>query len=81
MSAKILIKNDNIPTLYRLLMNDSISGRVTNGNDKPAELPEYRRGYKNKNPYDQSYGSCGQRWIRTTEGVSQQIYSLPSLTA
>ena len=24
--------------------------------------------------------SCGQRWIRTTEGVSQQIYSLPHLT-
>ena len=23
--------------------------------------------------------SCGQRWIRTTEGVSQQIYSLPHL--
>ena len=22
---------------------------------------------------------CGQRWIRTTEGVSQQIYSLPHL--
>ena len=28
-----------------------------------------------------SYNSktCGQRWIRTTEGVSQQIYSLPHL--
>ena len=23
--------------------------------------------------------NCGQRWIRTTEGVSQQIYSLPHL--
>ena len=23
--------------------------------------------------------SSGQRWIRTTEGVSQQIYSLPHL--
>ena len=23
--------------------------------------------------------SCGQRWIRTTEGVRQQIYSLPHL--
>ena len=23
--------------------------------------------------------SCGQRWIRTTEGVSQQIYILPHL--
>ena len=22
---------------------------------------------------------CGQRWIRTTEDVSQQIYSLPHL--
>ena len=22
---------------------------------------------------------CGQRWIRTTEGVSQQIYSLAHL--
>ena len=22
---------------------------------------------------------CGQRWIRTTEGESQQIYSLPHL--
>ena len=22
---------------------------------------------------------CGQRWIRTTEGVRQQIYSLPHL--
>ena len=22
---------------------------------------------------------CGWRWIRTTEGVSQQIYSLPHL--
>ena len=22
---------------------------------------------------------CGQGWIRTTEGVSQQIYSLPHL--
>ena len=26
------------------------------------------------------WGGCG-RWIRTTEGASQQIYSLPSLTA
>ena len=25
------------------------------------------------------YCKCGQRWIRTTEGVSQQIYSLPHL--
>ena len=23
---------------------------------------------------------CGQRWIRTTEGESQQIYSLPHLS-
>ena len=23
--------------------------------------------------------SCGRRWIRTTEGISQQIYSLPHL--
>ena len=22
---------------------------------------------------------CGRRWIRTTEGISQQIYSLPHL--
>ena len=26
-----------------------------------------------------SFFVCGQRWIRTTEGVSQQIYSLPHL--
>ena len=26
-----------------------------------------------------SLNCCGQRWIRTTEGVSQQIYSLPHL--
>ena len=28
-----------------------------------------------------SYNSkeCGQRWIRTTEGINQQIYSLPHL--
>ena len=25
------------------------------------------------------HSDCGQRWIRTTEGVSQQIYSLPHL--
>ena len=25
------------------------------------------------------FEKCGQRWIRTTEGVSQQIYSLPHL--
>ena len=24
---------------------------------------------------------CGQRWIRTTEGESQQIYRLPELAA
>ena len=23
--------------------------------------------------------SCGRRWIRTTEGINQQIYSLPHL--
>ena len=22
---------------------------------------------------------CGRRWIRTTEGINQQIYSLPHL--
>ncbi len=26
-----------------------------------------------------SFDCCGQRWIRTTEGISQQIYSLPHL--
>ena len=29
--------------------------------------------------YDNYLILCGQRWIRTTEGVSQQIYSLPHL--
>ena len=24
-------------------------------------------------------GLCGRRWIRTTEGINQQIYSLPHL--
>ena len=24
-------------------------------------------------------GNCGRRWIRTTEGINQQIYSLPHL--
>ena len=33
---------------------------------------------KNKKE-DTSSFLCGQRWIRTTEGVSQQIYSLPHL--
>ena len=28
----------------------------------------------------QCCAACGQRWIRTTEGESQQIYSLPHLS-
>ena len=38
--------------------------------------------YKKENQiasFDNYLILCGQRWIRTTEGVSQQIYSLPHL--
>ena len=38
--------------------------------------------YKKENQtasFDNYLIFCGQRWIRTTEGVSQQIYSLPHL--
>ena len=31
--------------------------------------------------YREIRGAGGGRWIRTTEGVSQQIYSLPPLAA
>ena len=30
-------------------------------------------------PQVSSLEKCGRRWIRTTEGISQQIYSLPHL--
>ena len=33
------------------------------------QLSYFRRGENN----------CGRRWIRTTEGINQQIYSLPHL--
>ena len=45
-----------------------------------AEIP---RPHYTKNKKKLAKGEligCG-KWIRTTEGVSQQIYSLPSLTA
>ena len=32
-----------------------------------------------RNPHKKVAPLRGQRWIRTTEGVSQQIYSLPHL--
>ena len=36
--------------------------------------------HKTKRPESSRLGTlCGQRWIRTTEGVRQQIYSLPHL--
>ena len=39
-----------------------------------GRLVLYQLSYFRNQPY-----GCGQRWIRTTEGESQQIYSLPHL--
>jgi hypothetical protein len=40
-----------------------------------------RNGLSSAHPGDERLGDGGGRWIRTTEGVSQQIYSLPPLAA
>ena len=35
--------------------------------------------FQRKTPIDILSGLSGRRWIRTTEGINQQIYSLPHL--
>ena len=43
----------------------------------PTEL--LPQTFQNKSPILLVSGLCGRRWIRTTEGINQQIYSLPHL--
>ena len=44
------------------------------------EVAVFSWRHKTKRPESSRLGTlCGQRWIRTTEGVRQQIYSLPHL--
>ena len=42
-------------------------------------LSYFRNLFQNKSPILLVSGLCGRRWIRTTEGINQQIYSLPHL--
>ena len=35
--------------------------------------------FQSKSPIISVRAFCGRRWIRTTEGINQQIYSLPHL--
>ena len=39
----------------------------------------YFRIFQSKSPIVLVRAFCGRRWIRTTEGINQQIYSLPHL--
>ena len=50
------------------------------GNHSKTNFIFFFRGrpFKRKARHQRS-GSCGRRWIRTTEGINQQIYSLPHL--
>ena len=38
-----------------------------------------KSGRRDSNPRPSHFQPCGQRWIRTTEVIRQQIYSLPHL--
>ena len=35
--------------------------------------------FRKQSPFSFMSEVCGRRWIRTTEGINQQIYSLPHL--
>src|SRR5258706_15208048 len=45
----------------------------------PARKNHQRDFWRNRSPFFASGGGGGRCWIRTSEGVSQQIYSLPPL--
>ncbi len=68
-------------SLPRKCSTPELHGRSKTGAEDGAQTrdPQLGRLMLYQLSYFRIIANCGRRWIRTTEGISQQIYSLPHL--
>ena len=68
------------PELHRQYVKFRAEDEAQTRDPQLGRLMLYQLSYfRKQSPFSFMSEVCGRRWIRTTEGINQQIYSLPHL--